>query len=109
MGAFDKKMASIARYRVLNQHKNMLWLGHDWHQGYDRYQKSLSGAFRANKGLESPEAIEAKLAHAEFVEREIIALYKLKRYRGMRRRYGAPNSYDIEVQRINELVGAKDD
>lgn len=73
-------------------------------------KKSLSGAFRANRGLDENEAIEAKLAHAEFVEREIIALYQLKRYRGMRSRYGAPSSYDIEVQRINEmLLGEEED
>ena len=45
-----------------------------------------------------------QIAHAEFVEKEIIALYQLKRYRGMRSRYGAPNSYDIEVQRINQAL-----
>ena len=26
------------RFRVLNQYKNMLWLGQDWHQGYERFQ-----------------------------------------------------------------------
>ena len=64
----------------------------------------MSGAFRANATLETSEVIAAKLAHAEFVEREIIALYQLKRYRGMRNRYGVPSSYDIEVQRINLLL-----
>ena len=63
--------------RKLSKNSKKITRKKDWHQGYDRFQKSLSGAFRANKALDEPEAIEAKLAHAEFVEREIIALYQL--------------------------------
>ena len=41
-------------------------------------KNSLARAFRANSHLVAPDEIEGKIKHAEFVEKEILALYSLK-------------------------------
>ena len=41
-------------------------------------KNSLVRAFRANSHLVAPDEIEGKIKHAEFVEKEILALYSLK-------------------------------
>ena len=63
-------------------------LGRDWHQGEEKFRNSLARAFRANVHLVAPDEIEGKIKHAEFVEKEILALYSLKKYRAMKNRYG---------------------
>merc|ERR1712235_209453 len=87
------------RFRVLDLYKRMLWLGRDWHQGEEKFKSSLGRAFRANGHLVAPDEIEGKIKHAEFVEKEILALYSLKKYRTMKNRCGDKASYDIECQR----------
>ena len=67
---------------------NKIKLGRDWHQGEEKFRTSLSRAFRANGHLVASDDIEGKIKHAEFVEKEILALYSLKKYRAMKNRYG---------------------
>ncbi|CAG5090292.1 Oidioi.mRNA.OKI2018_I69.PAR.g12543.t1.cds [Oikopleura dioica] len=94
------------RVRVLDLYKRMLWLGRDWHQGQAQFTRSLSNAFRKNSQEENPEKIEKLIFHAEFVEKEILALYQLKKYRSMKNRYGDHGSYAVECQRIMQAAEA---
>ena len=71
-----------------NNKLNKTKLGRDWHQGEEKFRTSLSRAFRANGHLVASDDIEGKIKHAEFVEKEILALYSLKKYRAMKNRYG---------------------
>ena len=64
--------------RVIEVYKRLLWLGREWHQGPKKFNKSLNAAFSKNKNESDPEKIEKLIAHAEFVEKEIMALYSLK-------------------------------
>ena len=88
------KCAYVAKKCNLNVHKQTLnfkqnkKLGRDWHQGEEKFRNSLARAFRANVHLVAPDEIEGKIKHAEFVEKEILALYSLKKYRAMKNRYG---------------------
>ena len=91
---------------MLELYKRMLWLGQDWHQGQAYFRKSLSTAFRKNKSETSAEKIEKLIFHAEFVEKEVLALYQLKKYRSMKNRYGDHGSYAVECQRIMEAAEA---
>lgn len=65
----------------------MLYLGRDWPQGYDLFRKRLQKVFRKNSDETDPEKIKVMIKHGEFVVKEIEALYKLKKYRTMKRRY----------------------
>ena len=80
------KCAFIAQTN--NKFLNKTKLGRDWHQGEEKFKNSLGRAFRANGHLVAPDEIEGKIKHAEFVEKEILALYSLKKYRTMKNRYG---------------------
>ena len=66
------------RIRVIEVYKRLLWLGREWHQGPKKFNRSLNAAFSKNKNESDPEKIEKLIAHAEFVEKEIMALYSLK-------------------------------
>ena len=65
----------------------MLYLGRDWPQGYHHFSAMAKKAFRKNSGESDPSRIRELIARGEYVTREVEALYKLKKYRTLKRRY----------------------
>ncbi|XP_023030141.1 electron transfer flavoprotein regulatory factor orsai [Leptinotarsa decemlineata] len=77
----------LQRSRVINLYKTLIHLGKDWPKGYEFFRKRLHAAFMKNREERDPEKIEKMIAHGEFVAKEIEALYMLKKYRTLKRRY----------------------
>ncbi|KAK4114835.1 hypothetical protein N656DRAFT_777019 [Canariomyces notabilis] len=75
------------RRQVIAIYKQLLFLGRDYPLGYDYFRTRLHRAFKANAHLEDEEQIRKGIARADFVRKEIEALYYLKRYRTLRKRY----------------------
>ncbi|KAI3542597.1 complex 1 protein [Colletotrichum filicis] len=75
------------RRRVIAIYKELLYLGREYPLGYDYFRPRLHKAFSANAALRDEEAIRRGIERAEFVKKEIEALYYLKRYRALRKRY----------------------
>lgn len=69
---------------VKNLYKNLLYLSRDWH--YD-LKPQLREAFKKNKDIQNPEEIRKLIEKGEYISREIIATYQLKKYRTLKRRY----------------------
>ncbi|CAB3223442.1 unnamed protein product [Arctia plantaginis] len=78
-------MSQPHRRSVLNLYKTLLYLGREWPQGYDLFRKRLHKVFTKNSEETNPEKIKMMIKHGEFVGKEIEALYKLKKYRAMKR------------------------
>ncbi|KAK4467156.1 hypothetical protein QBC42DRAFT_257853 [Cladorrhinum samala] len=75
------------RRQVIAIYKQLLYLGRSYPQGYDYFRPRLHRAFMANANLTDEEQIRQGIKRAEFVQKEIEALYFLKRYRTLRKRY----------------------
>ncbi|KAF6826498.1 complex 1 protein [Colletotrichum plurivorum] len=75
------------RRQVIAIYKELLYLGREYPLGYGYFRPRLHRAFSANAGLRDEEAIRKGIERAEFVKKEIEALYYLKRYRTLRKRY----------------------
>jgi len=75
------------RRQVIAVYKELLNLGRDYPQGFDYFRPRLHKAFMANAHLRDESEIKNGIARAEFVKKEIEALYYLKRYRALRKRY----------------------
>ncbi|KAH7363245.1 LYR family protein [Plectosphaerella cucumerina] len=75
------------RRAVIAIYKELLFLGREYPLGYDYFRPRLHKAFSANAGLRDDDAIKAGIERAHFVKKEIEALYYLKRYRTLRKRY----------------------
>jgi hypothetical protein len=65
----------------------LLFLGREYPQGFDYYRTRLHKAFASQRHVEDEEQIKKGIERAEFVKKEIEALYYLKRYRTLRQRY----------------------
>lgn len=66
-------------------------LGKDYPAGYEYFKGKLHNAFMKNKDVKDTEKIEKMIAHGEFVVKELEALYMLKKYRTLKRRYYRDN------------------
>ncbi|KAK0667439.1 hypothetical protein QBC41DRAFT_323999 [Cercophora samala] len=75
------------RQQVISIYKQLLYLGRDYPQGYNYFRPRLHRAFMANASLTDEAEIRQAIARAQFVQKEIEALYYLKRYRTLRKRY----------------------
>lgn len=76
------------RHSVIAIYKELLHLGRDYPLGYPYFRNRLHDAFMKRAGVTDKEEIEKGIRQAEYVKKEIEALYYLKKYRTMRRNYG---------------------
>jgi hypothetical protein len=75
------------RHQVIRIYRDLLFLGREYPQGYDYFRPRLHKAFASQRHLTDQEQIRNGIKRAEFVKKEIEALYYLKRYRTLRKRY----------------------
>lgn len=66
-------------------------MGREYPMGYEYFRERLKRAFLKNKHETDPKVIEEMIGRGEYVIKEIEALYMLKKYRTLKRRY-----YDVE-------------
>lgn len=67
--------------------RQLLYLGREYPKGGDYFRDRLRAAFSKNKGVQEPEQIKELIARGEFVVKELEALYSLRKYRAMKKRY----------------------
>merc|ERR1712073_290758 len=78
--------AQAQRSRVIQLYKNLLYLGREYPQGYDYFRTRCHNAFMKNKDIQG-EQVEEWLAKGDYIIKELEALYMLKKYRTLKRRY----------------------
>jgi len=81
------KMNTELRRQVINIYKELLEMGRHYPLGYDYFRSRLHKAFMSKASLTDEEQIRQGIKRAEFVKKEIEALYFLKKYRSMKSRY----------------------
>lgn len=62
-------------------------MGREYPLGFDYFRARLKNAFTKNRDVTDPKEVEKLIAKGEFVIKELEALYMLKKYRTMKRRY----------------------
>ena len=65
----------------------MLYMGLEWPQGYTVFRDRAKKAFAKGSSETDPQKIRELIQRGEFVLKEIEALYMLKKYRTLRKRY----------------------
>ncbi|XP_063073644.1 LYR motif-containing protein 5A-like [Engraulis encrasicolus] len=80
-------MTNPLRGQVIHLYKTLLYMGREYPQGYVYFRTRLKTAFMKNKDVSDPEKIKQLLARGDFVIKEIEALYFLRKYRAMKKRY----------------------
>lgn len=83
-------MGNPLRGEVVRLYKNLLYLGREYPKGSDYFRERLKAAFMKNKDETDPEKIKMLVARGDFVIKELEALYFLRKYRTLKKRYYEP-------------------
>ncbi|XP_015519409.1 electron transfer flavoprotein regulatory factor 1 [Neodiprion pinetum] len=75
------------RTKVIELYKTLLHLGKDYPKGYTYFRTNLKKIFTKNKDENDPQKIEKMLEHGQYVIKELEALYMLRKYRTLKKRY----------------------
>lgn len=65
----------------------LLYLGKEYPKGYTYFRDRCKTAFMKNKDKTDEEEINMLIARGKFVEKELEALYMLRKYRTLKKRY----------------------
>lgn len=82
-------MATPLRYQVIHVYKELLEMGKHYPLGFDYFRPRLHKAFMSQASETNEEKIKEGIKRAEYVKKEIEALYYLKKYRKMKQAYSA--------------------
>lgn len=69
-----------------------MFYGKDYPLGFDYFKTKLRLAFRKNIAIQDPVEIQKLINRGEFVIKEIDALYKLRKYRHLKKSYYEDNN-----------------
>ncbi|XP_076181447.1 electron transfer flavoprotein regulatory factor orsai [Ptiloglossa arizonensis] len=75
------------RSKVINLYKTLLYMGRDYPRGYKFFRENLKKTFETNKEEHDPEKIDKLLIRGSYFIKELEALYKLRKYKILKRRY----------------------
>lgn len=75
------------RAKVKELYKTLLYLGKEYPLGEDYFKKKLKAAFLKHQDVTDPNDIELLIAKGNYVVKELEALYMLRKYRTLKRRY----------------------
>ncbi|EEQ88187.2 NADH-ubiquinone oxidoreductase complex 1/LYR family protein [Blastomyces dermatitidis ER-3] len=78
------------RHQVIRIYKELLFLGREYPLGYQFFRERLHRAFASQAHITDEGKIIDGIRRAEFVKKEIEALYYLRRYRALKNRYDTP-------------------
>ncbi|BFZ15878.1 hypothetical protein BsWGS_18917 [Bradybaena similaris] len=79
------------RFRVKQLYRTLLHLGRDYPKGAEYFRSRLHQAFMKNKDVTDEKEVEMLIAKGQYIVKELEALYMLRKYRTLKRRY-----YDVD-------------
>lgn len=79
-------------------------MGRDYPAGSEYFNTRCKAAFIKNKDETDPKKIELLVDRGRFVQKEIEALYKLKKYRAMKHRYYDKDEMDLQTKLIEKYI-----
>ena len=88
-------MRNKLRSEVIAVYKHLSYLGREYPKGEDWFKPRLKNGFMKNKDVQDPEEIKKLIARADFVAKELEALYALRKYRALKDRYHDESPYSI--------------
>lgn len=75
------------RAKVIILYRQLYHIGKEYPKGKEWFHSRLKPAFLKNKDETDPKKIDELIGRAEFVVKEVEALYSLRKYRAMNQRY----------------------
>jgi hypothetical protein len=75
-------------------YKELLFLGRDYPLGEEWFRQKLHNCFIKKSGVTDVVELQKALDHGKFIQKEILALYSLKKYRHLNKVYSNTQELD---------------
>lgn len=92
------------RRSVIQLYKELQFMGREYPAGAEYFHSKCKAAFLKNKDETDPEKIKMLIDRGRFVQKEIEALYGLRKYRAMKQRYYDKEDMDRHSKIIESFV-----
>ncbi|KNZ72157.1 LYR motif-containing protein 5A [Termitomyces sp. J132] len=100
-------MASIpTRLRALALYKELHRLGRDYPDPSYDFHGRIRRLYEKHRNLTDPEEIEKALRLADYIKKETLALYSLRKYRHLKRMYPETPSPQLDADTIPQVTEA---
>ena len=96
--------AGNLRRSVIQLYKELQYMGREYPAGADYFHTKCKAAFLKNRTETDPEKIQMLIDRGRFVQKEIEALYSLRKYRAMKQRYYDQDEMDLHSRKIENFV-----
>ena len=80
-------MCNPTRTRVIQLYKQLIFLGRQYPKEPESMTSKIHNVFMRNAGETDPEKIDELIEKGNYILKELEALYYLKKYRTLKRRY----------------------
>ncbi|XP_031632393.1 electron transfer flavoprotein regulatory factor 1 [Contarinia nasturtii] len=77
----------MTRSQVVQLYKTLQYLGREYPGGPEKFRKKCHDIFLRNSTETDPNKIKSMIEHGKFIVKELEALYSLRKYRAMKKRY----------------------
>merc|ERR1712018_416600 len=75
------------RSKVIQLYKQLIYMGREYPKDPEIFRQRCHNAFMKNSKVEDPQQIEELIKRGEYIVKELEALYMLRKYRTLKRRY----------------------
>ena len=82
-------------------------MGKDYPKDPEMFRQRCHNAFMKNKNIQDAEKIEQLIGHGNYIVKELEALYFLKKYRTLKRRYYNDDDEKAKVEQLENTINDK--
>lgn len=98
-------MCNIAtRSKVIQLYKQLIYLGRQYPNQPEVMTSKIHDVFMRNAAERDPQKIEELVAKGNYIVKELEALYYLKKYRTLKRRYYDSNESPVSTPILNKTM-----
>ena len=95
---------SATRPKVVQLYKQLIYLGRQYPKDPEVMTSKIHNAFMKNATERDPQKIEELVEKGNYIVKELEALYYLKKYRTLKRRYYDSNEIQTTTPILNKVM-----
>ena len=95
---------SATKTRVIQLYKQLIYLGREYPKDPDIMTRKIHDVFMRNAGERDPEKIDELINKGNYIVKELEALYYLRKYRTLKRRYYDTEESHVSTPYLNQAI-----
>ena len=95
---------SVTRTKVIQLYKQLIYLGRQYPKEPEVMTSKIHNVFMKNATEKDPQKIEELIQKGNYIVKELEALYYLRKYRTLKRRYYDTDENQVTTPTLNKAI-----